>query len=106
MRWSVPSAPRGLVLGGDLGGLDERALWGDGGEPAIYALDDEGGWHPERTPLLVVHGLDGSAANLQAVVDRYRRSSRYQPCILAYADSAHRVSANGDALAGELRALA
>jgi hypothetical protein len=106
MRWSVPAAPHGVVLAADLRGLDERALWAPGGGPAIYALDDGGGWHPERVPLIVVHGLDGPSSNLQAVVDRYRRSRRYQPCIVAYDDRARRASANADLLAGELLALA
>jgi len=70
MRWSVPAAPHGLVLSADLGGLDERALWSPDGGPGIYALDDGGAWHRERTPLIVVNGLEGAPSDLQAVVDR------------------------------------
>jgi hypothetical protein len=106
VRWSVPAAPSGAVLGFALAGLDERALLGAGGRPALYALDDAGTWHPERAPLVAIHGLEGAPSTLQAVVDRYRGSMRLQPYVVAYADSGARTSTNGDELAGELAALA
>src|SRR5207249_7679146 len=104
--WPVADAPNGAVLDFDLAGLDERALLRDGGRAAVYALDGARHYHPERTPLLVIHGLEGAPANLQAVVDRYRDSARWQLHVLAYADRARRTSLNADDVADELRALA
>jgi hypothetical protein len=106
MRWNVDAAPNGCVLGYELDGIDERALLRPGGLAAVYALDGAGVFHPARAPLVVLHGLDGAPAQLQAVVDRYRGSLRLQPYIVAYADKARRTSLNADDLAAEWRALA
>jgi hypothetical protein len=75
--------PNGRVLPFALDGLCEPSLFRQG-LGAIYALGaNQDDYHPERDPLLFVHGLEGSPADLQAVVDRFR-GSRYQLYALAY----------------------
>jgi hypothetical protein len=105
--WPSPGAPNGRLFGFDLRGLDERSLLHDGGRAAIYALAaDPQSYHPEREPIIFIHGLEGAPADLQPVVDRWRGSPRFQLHIVAYADYRRRTSLNGDDLADELRALA
>jgi hypothetical protein len=106
VRVSDLPPPHGRVLPFALDGLDEGALLRPGGLAAIYALGaNQDDYHPERDPLLVVHGIEGAPADLQAIVDRFRRS-RFQLYALAYPDWNRRTSINGDDLADELRSLA
>jgi hypothetical protein len=89
----------------ELDGLDEPSLFRPGSLAAICALGaNQDDYHPERDPLLLVHGIEGAPSDLQAVVDRFR-SSRFQLYVLAYPDFERRTSINGDDLADELRAL-
>jgi hypothetical protein len=98
--------PNGRVLPFALDGLDEPSLFRPGSLAAIYALGaNQDDYHPERDPLLCVHGIEGTPVDLQAVVDRFR-SSRFQLYVLAYPDYNRRTSLNGDDLADELRSLA
>jgi hypothetical protein len=103
--WPNPSAFGGRVLPLDLAGLDERALVrpGDGG--ALYPLGDgPAGFHPERDPLVLVHGIQGAPHDLQAAVERLR-GGRFQLFAVCYDSYHRRTSANGDDLAGQLRLL-
>jgi pimeloyl-ACP methyl ester carboxylesterase len=86
--------------------MNEDDLLRAGGRAALYALgasaDD---FHPDRRPVVLVHGINGAPADLQAVVDRIW-SLPVQLYVLAYDDYERRTSYNGDDLAEELRALA
>jgi pimeloyl-ACP methyl ester carboxylesterase len=101
----VSQPPNGRVLPLSLDGLNEPALFRPGGLAAIYALGaNQDDYHPERDPLLFVHGIEGEPADLQGVVDRFRGSG-FQLYALAYPDFDRRTSINGDDLADELRGL-
>jgi len=113
--WRVlGQAPNGRVLPYDLGRIEEEAaLLPEGKHAALYALGaDSRDFHPERDPVVLVHGLLGQPAELQPVVDHlYRRltelglESRYQFYFLAYADYHVRTRENGRAFAAELHGL-
>jgi len=101
----VSDCPNGRVLPFALEAVCEESLFRAGGLGAIYALGaNQGDYHPEREPLLCVHGIEGSPVDLQGVVDRFR-SSPFQLYALAYPDFHRRTSLNGDDLADELRTL-
>ncbi|MHC4829897.1 MAG: esterase/lipase family protein, partial [Planctomycetota bacterium] len=103
--WPCPEAPNGRLLPSDLGRIEEDALLRHGGRAALYAVGDGAGdYHPERPPLVLVHGLNGDPDDLQSVVDRYE-GGPYQVYVLAYDDNGRRTGFNGDDLANELRGL-
>jgi pimeloyl-ACP methyl ester carboxylesterase len=101
-----PRAPNGRVLPTDLSKLDEQGLLKPGGKAALYALGSgPADFHPERQPLILVHGIDGDPKNLQAVADRFKNDPRFQVYVLCYDDDGRRTSLNGDDFAAELRSL-
>lgn len=103
--WPNPGAPGGRVLPLDLADLDEKHLLGPGGAAAIRPLGrDAGDYHPERDPLLLVHGILGAPKDLQAVVARFA-ASPFQLYVLCYDDFFRHTSQNGVDLAAALRGL-
>lgn len=62
--------------------------------PGIYFLD---AYAPERTPVLFVHGINGSPAQFDYLVDRLDRE-RFQPWVYSYPSGVHL-----DALADHLQ---
>jgi hypothetical protein len=103
--WPCAAAPNGRLLGFALGGLDESPLVGAGDGARIYALGaGPFDYDPSRLPLLLIHGIQGSPSDLQAVVNRFR-GSRYQLHVICYDSEHRRTSLNGDDVASELRAL-
>jgi hypothetical protein len=103
--WLSPEAPNGRVLGYDLSQVDEDALLHADGTAALYAVGGgPDGWHSDREPLVLVHGIQGVPADLQSMVDRFW-SGRYQLYVLCYNDYNRRTSLNGLDLAAEMRAL-
>jgi hypothetical protein len=102
---SNPRAPNGRVLGFDLSKLDEKALLGPGGHAALYALGNgPSDFHPDRQPLILVHGFAGAPADLQALVNRFK-DGPYQLYVLCYDSLGRRTSVDGNDLADELRTL-
>ncbi len=99
-------APNGRVLPLDLSRLDEDGLLRPGRRGAIYALGSgPADFHPEREPLILVHGIDGDPKNFQALVDRFKNDQERQLYVLCYDDNARRTSLNGGDMAEELRSL-
>jgi pimeloyl-ACP methyl ester carboxylesterase len=104
--WTNPRAPNFRVLPTDLSKLDENGLLNPGDKAAIYAVGSgPGDFHPEREPLILVHGIEGDPKNLQSVVDRFKSDPRYQIYVLCYDDFNRRTSLNGGDFAAELRSL-
>jgi pimeloyl-ACP methyl ester carboxylesterase len=102
----LAAAPNGEVLSTDLTKLDDRKLVLPGDKPAIYALGQSAAdFHPEREPLLLIHGIDPNPGDLQAIVDRFSASTRYQLYLVAYDGEDHKTSTNGAELAEQLRTL-
>lgn len=102
---SPKAPPGGRVLPFALGSLDEDRLLGPGGRAVLYALGDEPtAYAPHRPALVLIHGLSGRPADLQAVVDRFR-GGPYQIYILVQDDWRRRVSQSGADLAEELGGL-
>jgi pimeloyl-ACP methyl ester carboxylesterase len=105
--WTHPRAPNGRVLPFDTTSLPEDDLLRPGGKAALYALG--GGpadFHPEREPLVLVHGIQGDPKVLQGVIDRFKTSDRYQLYVLCYDDfHGRRTSLNGKDFAEELASL-
>ena len=103
MPTSIP--PWGQVVGFELHGLDPDKLLRPGGKAALWALAATAAeFHPEREPLLLVHGIRGRPVEFQRIVDRFR-SSRYQLYVLVYDSYHHRTSVSGHELADEIRRL-
>ena len=103
--WAAPAAPNGRVLPLDLSQIDEDRLLRPGKKAAIYAVGSgPQDFHPEREPLVLVHGIQGDPKDLQAIVERFK-DSRYQLYVLAYDDYGRRTSLNGNDFADELRCL-
>ena len=99
------SPPHGQVIGFELYGLAPGKLLRPGGRAALWALGESAAdFHPEREPLLLVHGIKGRPEEFQAIVDRFR-SSRYQLYVLVYDSYHHRTSVSGHDLADEIRRL-
>src|SRR5207237_7231503 len=85
--WSNPRAPNFRVLPTDFSKLDEDGLLGPGKKAAIYAVGSgPADFHPEREPLILVHGIEGDPKNLQAVEDKYKNDPRSQVYVLCYYD--------------------
>jgi pimeloyl-ACP methyl ester carboxylesterase len=104
--WPCPRAPNGRVLPLDLSRLDENALLRAGGKAALYAVGTgPGDFHPEREPLILVHGIDGDPKNLAEVANRFAADGRHQVYVLCYDDRGRRTGLNGGDLAEEMRAL-
>lgn len=105
--WAHLRAPHGRILpAGNLRAIDEDALLRPGKKAALYAIaDGPGGYRPDREPLILVHGIQGHPADLQALADRFRADPRYQLYVLCYDDYNRRTSLNGADFAEELRSL-
>lgn len=72
----------------------------------LYAVDDgRGQWHPERPPVVLVHGIWGWPAQFAELAEPLIRAGRHQLYALVYDDARRRVSLHGDELADELLAL-
>ncbi len=71
---------------------------------AIRPLGDPASFRPDAEPLVLVHGINGQPADLQAVVQRFRNDPRFQLYIYAYDDMGQRTSINGRQLAEEIHA--
>lgn len=84
--------------------LKEDALLGPGRRPTLHAVADAAGRvHPEREPLLLVHGIRADFGDLAPLLRRLgERQTRFQPWVLAYSDYHRRTSKNGDDLAALL----
>ena len=103
--WAVTGAPNSRILPFDVGQLDEDKLLRSGRKAALYALaSGPDGYHRERPPLVLVHGIQGHPRDLQAVIDRLK-ATRYQLYVFAYDDWKTRTSLSGNQLADELRNL-
>ncbi len=99
------SAPNGSALGTDLAKIDEKKDLLPGDHAAIHAVDPAPvDFRPDREPLILVHGLDGSPADLQQVADRLRPGP-FQQYVVCYDDMHRRTSQNGVDLAAEIRRL-
>jgi pimeloyl-ACP methyl ester carboxylesterase len=104
--WPSPRAPNGRVLPVDLSGLDEDKLERTGDKAAIYAVGNgPADFHPEREPLILVHGIEGDPKDLQAIVNRFKDDPKYQVYVLCYDDYHRETSLNGKDMAEELRTL-
>lgn len=96
-----PAAPRGAVLAtDDVATAREDPLLAPGRRPALVDVAGRDGQvHPERAPLVVVHGIDADFGDLAPMVRRLSDQDRYQVTLVAYADVKRRTSLNGDDLA-------
>ena len=102
---SVPAPPNGRVLHWNVSRLNEDRLLLPGDRGALYALGSgPADFHPERTPWVLVHGLEGDPSDLQSIINRFR-AAPIQLYILLFDDLHRRTSLNGSDLAEELRAL-
>lgn len=107
-------APPIRVLPYDLRWTNEDALLPNHARAILYALGNTPeDLDPLRSPVVLVHGMQGDPRDLQPVVDHLSRSLRqrdretsYQLYILAYADYQACASENGQAFAEELQRLA
>lgn len=98
---AAPAEGFSVVADFDLSRLVEKEHLGPEKHAALLAI---GGFDPKREPLVLIHGIFGSPADLQPVVDRLR-GDRYQIFVLAYADFTRKTSLNGLDFAEELSAL-
>lgn len=92
-----PDTPRsraGLPL--DVAGVREDPLLGPDRTPAILPVGDD---HPDRDPLLIVHGIKADFGDVAPLVRHLGAQTRYQVHVVAYADVKRRTSKNGDDLA-------
>lgn len=97
--------PNGRVLQWDLAAVNEDRLLRPGGRGALYAVGrGPADFHPERAAWVLVHGLGGNPADLQAIINRFR-AAPVQFYVLCFDDLRRRTSLNGLDLADELRAL-
>lgn len=104
IRTSAAERPwRGPVVGIDaLHEARERALLdGAGRSVVLAALED---FDARKPPVVLVHGIAGSADDLRDLAARLRAAGR-QVLIAFYDDKGTRVPANGAALAAELAAV-
>lgn len=108
-----PGLGRVWTVGGDLrlsynltDVQDEAALRADRrGALRGLAEDEVNELRANATPIVLVHGINGQPADLQAIVQRFRRDERFQLYVYAYDDMGRRTSENGADLAGELERL-
>lgn len=105
--WPSARAPNGRVLPFDLSKILEDDLLTRTHRVALHALGDgPDDFHPEREPLILVHGIRGDPGpEFQALVDRLRGSPRHQLYVLAYDDFHRRTELNGVDFARELSTL-
>lgn len=102
-----PALLEGRWLGLDVASRPEDPLLGPGRAARLYAVAaTPADVHPERTPLVLVHGIHGDFECFAPVVERLARDDRFQLYVLAYADWKELTSRNGVELADQLRALA
>lgn len=100
-----PDTPRGRVVrAAEVADLAEDPLLGPDRAPAILpVVGADGAVHPDRDPLLVVHGIKADFGDVAPLVERLVSGQRrYQVHLVAYADVKRRTSWNGDRLAGLL----
>ena len=100
----VPGADASPVLTVDRVDISrrrERQLLGPGGRAALYAVATaRQPFNPDAEPLILVHGLVGSAAELSSVVERL--DGAFQPYLMLYDDLGRRTSLSGDDLAAAI----
>src|SRR5262245_41437182 len=73
----ICSPPNGRVLDRTLDKLDEAALLGPGKTARIYGVaGPDGRYHPERPPVVLVHGIRGHPRELQSIAARVERAGR------------------------------
>jgi hypothetical protein len=98
--------PSGRVLDRALAKIDEGALLGPGKTARIYGVaGPDGLYHPERPPVVLVHGIRGHPRELQAVAARVERAG-CQVHVLCYESWNKRTSLDGIDFAAALRDLA
>jgi pimeloyl-ACP methyl ester carboxylesterase len=96
-----PRTDGDALVGWDLSQVQEAKRLGPGRHAALLAV---GGFDPSREPLILIHGIFGSPADMQPVANRLR-GGRYQIFVLAYADLSRGPERSGQDLAEELAAL-
>jgi len=95
-------APHGVVSAASLSRCEEEAMLLPGRRPALYAVSNaSGGYHPERAPAVLVHGLSGHPSDLADLADRLTQSG-FQVYLLFFDDMGRRVRENGAGLADAL----
>lgn len=100
-----PAAPHGVLLDADLTGCSEESLLGPERRPRLYAIRSrDGAYHPEREPMLFVHGFAGHPGDFRHLVRAFLGDER-QLYVLAFDDVGRALSANGSGLASEVRKL-
>lgn len=78
----------------------EDPLLAPGRRPVILAVrDGADALHPEREPLLVLHGIKADFGDVAPMIERLVGQGRFQVHVLAYADVRRRTSQNGQDLA-------
>src|SRR5262249_4557440 len=101
--WPQRDAPHGCLLGLDLRAIVDDELLPASGRARLYAVGrDAGDYDARRDPLVLIHGIMGSASDLSAIADRFAASG-YQIHVLVYRDLQRRTRENGDDLAEELK---
>jgi hypothetical protein len=98
-------APNGPVLGRDLSKIDEDNLLLPGDRAALRAVGDSpDDFHPDREPLILIHGIEGDPKDVQTVATRLVNAP-FQQYVVCYDDFHRRTSENGFDLAQEIRRL-
>ncbi len=105
--WRRPDVPNGLLLPlHDLGAIDNDRLQLPGHRTALYALGkDAGDYHPEREPLVLVHGFRGEPVTFGPLLARLAASDRYQVYVVVFDDYRRRTTLNAEDFAEQLRQL-
>src|SRR5262249_15413059 len=94
-RPAVPDAP--LLHPYHLDALENDGLERPGHRTALYALGkDARDYHPEREPLLLVHGFKGEVATFGPLLARLAGSDRYQVYMVAFDDYRRRTTLNAE----------
>ena len=96
-----PQAPSDSIVGWDLSKIQEAKRLGPDKRAALLAV---GGFDPAREPLILIHGIFGSPADMQPLANRLR-GPRYQIFVLTYSDLSRGPELSGQDLAEELAAL-
>ena len=92
-------------VGTDLHRIDENRLLDEQGRGTLRPIvHKHTNYAAERTPLVLVHGINGQPADMQAIAAGLE-GDQYQLYVWCYDDFQRRTSDNGRDLAGELQDL-
>ena len=96
-----PAPPQGRLLPSNAAKVNENELLQlSQGEGKLWAV---GEWHPERKPLILVHGIHDDFQNVQHLIDQFKDAKPpRQIYVFAYDDNSTSPEESGKQLAAEL----